>query len=269
MRRPLASTLEPNSIPDREPQRVLSAPQTRRSFLRRAAAFTALSGSGAGLSLHADCYGQDAKAAGGEGFTLPPLPYAYDALEPHIDSKTMQIHHNKHHQAYITNLNNALKTEPAWLKQPLEKILTSLDQLPEAIRTIVRNNAGGHANHSLFWIVMGPQAGGEPSGPLAEAINDSFGSFAKFKEQFSQAALKQFGSGWAWLYLDKAGKLQIKSAPNQDTPAMEGLTPILGLDVWEHAYYLKFQNLRADYIAAWWNVVNWKKVEELYSKAKA
>lgn len=199
-------------------------------------------------------------------FQLPALPYAFDALEPHIDARTMEIHHGKHHAAYTTNLNAALEgTE--WANKAIEEILAHLDALPEAKRTAVRNNGGGFANHNLFWEIMGPNAGGAPSGELAAAIDRAFGSFEKFKEEFSNAAKSRFGSGWAWLVVD-GGKLSVSSTPNQDTPLMEGKTPILGLDVWEHAYYLNYQNRRPDYVSAWWNVVNWSKVAELYAKAK-
>lgn len=199
-------------------------------------------------------------------FQLPALPYAFDALEPHIDARTMEIHHGKHHAAYTTNLNAALEgTE--WASKSIEEILTHLDALPEAKRTAVRNNGGGFANHNLFWEIMGPNAGGAPSGELAAAIDSAFGGFEKFKEEFSNAAKSRFGSGWAWLVVD-GGKLTVTSTPNQDTPLMEGKTPILGLDVWEHAYYLNYQNRRPDYVSAWWNVVNWSKVAELYAKAR-
>jgi Fe-Mn family superoxide dismutase len=190
----------------------------------------------------------------------PPLPYPYDALEPHIDTRTMQIHHDKHHQGYVNNLNAALEGHPDLQAKSVEELLSDLDALPESIRTAVRNNGGGHANHTLFWPSMSPDGGGEPSGPLAEAINASFGSFSAFKEQFSKAAATRFGSGWAWLCVDGGGGLQVLSTPNQDSPLSQGLTPILGLDVWEHAYYLNYQNRRPDYIAAFWNIVNWDEV---------
>ncbi|TVR23403.1 MAG: superoxide dismutase [Anaerolineaceae bacterium] len=199
-------------------------------------------------------------------FELPALPYAFDALEPHIDARTMEIHHGKHHGGYTTKLNAALEgTEFAG--KSIEEVLANLDKLPADKQTAVRNNGGGYANHNLFWQVMAPNAGGEPTGELAEAINAAFGSFADFKEQFSQAAAGRFGSGWAWLIVDGGG-LAITSTPNQDTPLMEGKTPILGLDVWEHAYYLNYQNRRPDYVAAFFNVVNWAKVAELYAAAK-
>jgi Fe-Mn family superoxide dismutase len=201
------------------------------------------------------------------GFTLPPLPYGYDALEPHIDMLTMQIHHDRHHQAYVTNLNTALKDSPALLKMPITDILKDLKQVPEPIRQAVINNGGGHANHSLFWVVMGPKAGGTPTGPLGQAIDTTFGSFDKFQTALADAGTKRFGSGWAWLVSDGQGKLSVISSANQDSPLSQGLTPLLGLDVWEHAYYLKYQNKRPDYIKAWWNVVNWKTVAEQHAKA--
>ena len=198
--------------------------------------------------------------------TLPPLPYAFDALEPHIDAQTMQIHHGKHHQAYVNNLNAALEKAPGFADKPLDAVLGDLASVPDAVRTAVRNNGGGHWNHSLFWVLMAPKAGGEPTGKLADAINSAFGSFAKFKEQFAAAGGSRFGSGWAWLLRD-GGKLTITSTPNQDNPLMDGKKAgdvLLGIDVWEHAYYLKYQNRRPDYIAAWWNVVNWPEVAKRF-----
>lgn len=192
--------------------------------------------------------------------TLPPLPYPTNALEPHIDAQTMEIHHGKHHQAYVTNLNAALEKAPELADKPLDALLRDLSAVPEAIRTAVRNNGGGHWNHSQFWKWMAPNAGGAPTGKLADAINSSFGDFEKFKEQFAAAGAGRFGSGWVWLNND-AGKLTITSTPNQDNPLMDGkAAPILGLDVWEHAYYLKYQNRRPDYMKAWWNTVNWSEV---------
>ena len=192
-------------------------------------------------------------------FTLPPLPYAFAALEPSIDAKTMEIHHDKHHAAYVNNLNAALEKAPELQSKSLDDLLQHLDSVPEAIRATVRNNGGGHWNHTMFWEIMAPNAGGEPTGKLADAIKSAFGDFNTFKAQFADAAAKRFGSGWAWL-VKGGGKLSITSTPNQDTPVMEGKHPILGVDVWEHAYYLKYQNKRPDYVAAWWNVVNWPEV---------
>ena len=191
--------------------------------------------------------------------TLPPLPYDYAALEPHIDARTMEIHHGKHHQAYVNNLNGALEKAPDLQGRSLDDLLRQIDQVPEGIRAAVRNNGGGHWNHTMFWQIMAPRAGGEPTGALGEAIKKSFGDFAKFKEQFAAAATGRFGSGWAWLVVD-GQTLKIESTANQDTPIMEGRRAVMGLDVWEHAYYLKYQNRRPDYIAAWWNVVNWPEV---------
>jgi Fe-Mn family superoxide dismutase len=196
-------------------------------------------------------------------FTLPALPYANDALEPHIDARTMEIHHTKHHQAYVNNLNAAIEKAPELASKSLDDLMRGINSVPEAVRTAVRNNGGGHWNHSLFWQLMGPGKGGEPTGKLADAIKSAFGDFSKFKEQFAAAGAGRFGSGWAWLVND-GGKLSITSTPNQDNPLMEGKTAILGLDVWEHAYYLKYQNRRPDYITAWWNVVNWDAVAERY-----
>lgn len=201
-------------------------------------------------------------------FILPPLPYAEDALEPNIDARTMSIHHDKHHAAYTNNLNAALEGHAELAGKSIEALLGDLAALPESIRTAVRNNGGGFANHSLFWEIMSPNGGGAPSGDLAAAIDNTFGSFAAFKEQFAKAAATRFGSGWAWLYVDSSGKLAVSSTPNQDTPLMDGNTPILGLDVWEHAYYLNYQNRRPDYITAWWNTVDWDAVADRYAAAK-
>ncbi len=199
-------------------------------------------------------------------FTLPGLPYAHNALEPHIDARTMEIHHGKHHNAYVTNLNKALESAPDLAGASIEELLANgCAAVPEGIRTAVRNNGGGHANHSLFWTLMAPNAGGEPVGNLAGAIASTFGSFAAFKEKFAAAAATRFGSGWAWLARDASGKLEVVSTPNQDTPLMEGKFPILGLDVWEHAYYLNYQNRRPDYVAAWWNVVDWAEAEKRFN----
>jgi Fe-Mn family superoxide dismutase len=199
-------------------------------------------------------------------YTLPALPYAPNALEPHIDAKTMEIHHGKHHQAYITNLNKAIEGTDLG-NQPIESLVAAIDKVPENIRTVVRNNGGGHANHSLFWTIMGPGAGGEPSGDLAAAITSQLGGFAKFKEELTKAATTRFGSGWGWLSVDRSKKLIVESTPNQDSPLMHGNTPILGIDVWEHAYYLNYQNRRPDYIGAFFNVINWKAVAERYAAA--
>ncbi|MDQ0088356.1 Fe-Mn family superoxide dismutase [Paenibacillus anaericanus] len=198
---------------------------------------------------------------------LPALPYANNALEPHIDEQTMTIHHDRHHNAYVTNLNAALESAPELQSKSLEDLIANLDSVPEAIRTAVRNNGGGHANHSLFWETIGPNGGGQPSGKLADAINNELGGFDKFKEDFAKAATTRFGSGWAFLAVDADGKLSVYSLPNQDSPIMEGKTPVLGLDVWEHAYYLKYQNKRPDYIAAFFNVINWSEVEKRYEAA--
>jgi Fe-Mn family superoxide dismutase len=199
-------------------------------------------------------------------FSLPPLPYPYDALEPYIDKLTMEIHHTKHHAGYVNNLNKALESAPELANKSLEELLANNCAIvPEKIRTAVRNHGGGHINHSLFWEIMGPKAGGEPRGKLAEAITHTFGSFEKFKEKFTEAALGRFGSGWAWLVLTPQKKLEVYSTANQDSPLMEGKIPILGLDVWEHAYYLKYQYRRADYVQAWWNVVNWAAVEKRFT----
>jgi Fe-Mn family superoxide dismutase len=193
--------------------------------------------------------------------SLPALPYSTDALEPHIDKMTMEIHHGKHHQAYVTNLNAALDKHPELHAKSVEDLLRSINTVPEDIRTAVRNNGGGHANHSMFWQVMGPNAGGAPSGKIADAINGSFGGFDKFKEELKKAGVGRFGSGWAWV-IDQGGKLAIESSPNQDSPLMEGKKVVFGVDVWEHAYYLKYQNRRPDYLDAWWNVVNWAEINK-------
>jgi len=208
------------------------------------------------------------EASTSEGpYTLPPLPYAYEALEPHIDAETMRIHHDKHHQAYISNANKLLADHPELAKMSPEELLSNLDKAPESIRMGLRNNVGGHLNHTMFWQMMRPNGGGKPSGELAAAIEKNFGSFEEFQAQFSDAAMKRFGSGWAWLVKD-GDKLAILSTPNQDSPVLDGKIPLLGIDVWEHAYYLKYQNRRADYVKAWWNVVNWSYVEQLFAKAQ-
>jgi Fe-Mn family superoxide dismutase len=203
-----------------------------------------------------------------KGFTLPKLPYAYDALEPSIDELTMKIHHDKHHAAYVAGLNAALKDHPKLLSSNISQILRNIDKLPEGVnKTAVINMGGGHSNHTIFWNIMGPKGGGEPSGALAKAIDNKFGSFSKFQDALSKAGITQFGSGWGWLYLDKDKKLQVKGFPNQNSPYMYGFIPIMGVDVWEHAYYLKYKNERPKYVAAWWKTVNWKNVAERYAKA--
>ncbi len=201
-------------------------------------------------------------------YPLPPLPYANNALEPHIDEMTMMIHHDRHHAAYVNNLNAAIEKYPELGNQSIEKLISDMNAIPEDIRTVVRNNGGGHANHSLFWETIGPNAGGEPTGALKAAIDAELGGFSAFKEAFTKAATTRFGSGWAWLSVNSAGKLVVSSTPNQDSPLMEGATPILGIDVWEHAYYLKYQNKRPDYIGAFFNVVNWAAVGKRYEAAK-
>lgn len=200
-------------------------------------------------------------------YTLPELPYAYDALEPHIDKETMNIHHTKHHNTYVTNVNNALEGHDELLNLPIDELVANLDKVPEDKRTAVRNNGGGHSNHSLFWTILSPNGGGKPTGEVAKAIDAKFGSYDAFKEEFAKAATTRFGSGWAWLVL-KDGEVEITSTPNQDSPYMDGNTPLLGLDVWEHAYYLNYQNRRPDYISAFWNVVNWDEVEKRYQDNK-
>ncbi|WP_342525421.1 superoxide dismutase [Chryseomicrobium sp. FSL W7-1435] len=200
-------------------------------------------------------------------FELPKLPYEYDALEPHIDKETMNIHHTKHHNTYITNVNNALEGHSDLSSKSVEELIANLDAVPEEIRTVVRNNGGGHANHSLFWEILSPNGGGQPTGALAEAIDSKFGSFDAFKEEFAKAATTRFGSGWAWLSVAN-GEVEVSSTPNQDSPIMEGKTPLLGLDVWEHAYYLNYQNRRPDYISSFWNVVNWDEVSKRFEAAK-
>jgi Fe-Mn family superoxide dismutase len=199
---------------------------------------------------------------------LPPLPYAPNALEPHIDARTMEIHHGKHHAAYVTNLNKALESAPDLQGKSVEDLIKDLNAVPENIRGAVRNNGGGHVNHTMFWQIMGPNAGGQPTGELAEAINAAFGGFDAFVEKVNAAGATRFGSGWAWLSLDSSGKLVVHSTANQDNPMMEGMKPVLGVDVWEHAYYLNYQNRRPDYLKAWWNVVNWDAVASRYAAAK-
>jgi Fe-Mn family superoxide dismutase len=202
-------------------------------------------------------------------FELPPLPYDYNALEPYIDTQTMQIHHDKHHQAYVTNLNNALQGQDQLASMSVDDLLRNINQVPDSIRTAVRNNAGGHSNHTMFWNIMKPNGGGQPTGDLASAIQQVFGSFDAFKAALNDAGTKRFGSGWAWLVLDSSGKLQVISTANQDSPLMDGLYPVMGNDVWEHAYYLKYQNRRPEYLNAWWNVVNWDEVARRYEQARS
>ncbi|WP_417637168.1 superoxide dismutase [Enterococcus faecalis] len=200
-------------------------------------------------------------------YTLPELPYAYDALEPYIDVETMHLHHDKHHNTYVTNLNAAIEKHPELGEKSVEDLISDMNAIPEDIRTAVRNNGGGHANHTFFWEIMAPNAGGQPTGAIKEAIDETFGSFDEMKVAFKTAATGRFGSGWAWLVVNN-GKLEITSTPNQDSPLMDGQTPVLGLDVWEHAYYLKYKNVRPDYIEAFWNVVNWDKVNEFFAATK-
>ncbi len=201
-------------------------------------------------------------------FELPPLPYDYNALEPHIDAQTMQLHHDKHHQAYVTNLNAALEGQSQLANLPIEELVKRVNDAPENIRTAVRNNGGQHANHSMFWQIMKPNGGGQPSGALADAINQAFGSFDAFKSQFNDAGAKRFGSGWVWLVLDPSGQLQVTSTPNGDNPLMDGNFPVMGNDVWEHAYYLKYQNRRPEYLNAWWNVVNWDEIGRRFERGR-
>jgi Fe-Mn family superoxide dismutase len=243
---------------------------TRREALKTLGAGATLLGLGS-LTSRALAAEPSAKAPGKppppQPFTLPPLAYAYDALEPHIDARTMELHHTKHHQAYIDNANRALAEFPVWQKKTAEDLLKNLGAVPEQIRLAVRNNVGGHANHSMFWRNLGPRSGGAPAGPLAAAIDQAFGSFDAFKTRLTDAAMKRFGSGWAWLCVQPGGALEVHSTANQDSPLGEGLAPVLGLDVWEHAYYLKYQNRRADYVDAFWNVVAWREVEANFAAA--
>lgn len=249
----------------------------RRDFLfllsasASAVTFGACAASGNNLSQEtAKSEGKTTIAQQNDGpFKLPPLPYDYNALEPHIDARTMQFHHDKHHAAYVNNLNAAVAKHANLKNMSAEAMLRNLNQVPEDIRTTVRNNGGGHVNHSMFWEIMSPNGGGAPTGPLATAIQQNFGSFEAFQQQFNDAGTKRFGSGWVWLVRTKDGKLAVTTTANQDSPFMEGQYPILGNDVWEHAYYLKYQNLRADYLKAWWNVVNWPEVNKRYQQATA
>jgi superoxide dismutase, Fe-Mn family len=206
-------------------------------------------------------------AATQTAYVLPPLPYPFDALEPYVDAKTMEIHHDKHHGAYVANLNKALEGQPDLIKLPVDELIAHLDRVPENIRTAVRNNGGGHSNHSMFWKIMKKGGGGEPKGALADAIKSAFGSFADFKSKLSAAAMGRFGSGWAWLQFQN-GKLTIESTPNQDSPIMSGNKPVMGIDIWEHAYYLKYQNRRAEYVEAWWNTLNWDDITNNFEAAK-
>jgi Fe-Mn family superoxide dismutase len=201
-------------------------------------------------------------------FEVPPLPYDYSALEPYIDTQTMQLHHDKHHAAYVNNLNAALEGQPQFASLPIDQLIRRINEVPENIRTAVRNNGGGHINHSMFWQIMKPNGGGAPTGSLAAAIQDAFGSFDEFKAKFKDAGVRRFGSGWAWLARDQSGKLQVTSTANQDSPLMDGLFPVMGNDVWEHAYYLKYQNRRPDYLDAWWNVVNWDEIGKRFEQAR-
>ncbi len=235
---------------------------SRREFVQTAAVV------GAAAVLVPGMLGEQlAQAQATDPFALPPLPYAYDALEPHIDKLTMEIHHDKHHAAYVNNFNKILEEHPELKKQTPEQIVRKIGTLPEALHTAIRNQGGGHVNHTLFWNIMGPKAGGDPGGEVAAAIISNFGDVAKFREEFNRAAGSRFGSGWAWLVVVD-NKLKVTSTGNQDSPLSFGRTPILGIDVWEHAYYLKYQNRRTDYIGAWWNVVNWDAVNKLYLAAK-
>jgi Fe-Mn family superoxide dismutase len=201
-------------------------------------------------------------------YEVPALPYAYNALEPHIDEATMRVHHDKHHGAYVTNVNNALADAPQLANLKIEDLLRRIAEVPEKIRTAVRNNGGGHANHSMFWTIMKPQGGGKPSGALAQAIDKKFGGFEAFQTAFNDAGLKRFGSGWAWLVVNKSGDLEVLSTANQDSPYLEGLYPVMGNDVWEHAYYLKYQNRRSEYLSAWWNTLNWEEIGKRFAAAK-
>jgi Fe-Mn family superoxide dismutase len=236
----------------------------RRTFLSGTAAALAASGAAAGLLSPGEAHAQ--AAASGKGYTLPKLPYAYDALEPYIDAQTMTIHHDKHHQAYLDKLNAALEGHADLAKMPAEDLIRKLDAIPAEIRTAVQNQGGGYVNHNFFWKIMGPGKGGQPTGQLAEAINGKFGGFPAFKEAFANAAGSRFGSGWAWLVKGDNG-LEIISTANQDSPLSLGKTPVIGVDVWEHAYYLKYQHKRADYVTAWWNVVNWDQAAENFAGA--
>jgi superoxide dismutase, Fe-Mn family len=247
----------------------------RRQFLRQAGVVVAGAACAPAL-LAAGSGEQGADQTNRKGdremaFTLPNLPYDYNALEPYIDEATMRVHHNGHHKAYVDNLNKALEKYPDWQNRSVEDILKDLSKVPQDIRTAVNNNGGGHSNHSIFWVIMAPNGkggGGEPSGDLANGIKNGFGDFAKFKAALTDAGMKRFGSGWAWLCLDQSGKLVVESFANQDSPYTKGYYPVMGVDVWEHAYYLKYQNKRGDYLTAWWNLVNWPEVANRFSKAQ-
>ncbi|MFM2061696.1 MAG: hypothetical protein RLZZ507_1366 [Cyanobacteriota bacterium] len=236
------------------------------SFNRRH--FLVLLGASAGALILDNYASAETSPPANTAIQLPPLPYAYDALEPHIDARTMEFHHGKHHAAYVNNLNKALDKYPKLKNKSVEALLKNLDNVPADIRTIVRNNGGGHVNHSMFWKIMKPNGGGEPTGEIATAINKTFGSFANFKKQFNEAGAGRFGSGWVWLVRNKNGKLEITTTANQDSPLMAGKYPIFGNDVWEHAYYLKYQNRRTDYLESWWNVVNWDEINQRFADAK-
>jgi Fe-Mn family superoxide dismutase len=237
--------------------------QNRRTFLGQSAATLAVAGAGASLLAPQGATAQSATSTGQH--KLPKLPYAFDALEPHIDARTMEIHYTKHHQGYVDKLNAALANHPDLAKLPAEELIRKLDAIPEDIRTAVQNNGGGHVNHTFFWQIMSPDGGGEPQGELAEAIKQKFNTVIAFKEAFANAAATRFGSGWAWLVKNGAGSLEVTSTANQDNPLSQGKTPIIGVDVWEHAYYLKYQNKRPDYVAAWWNTVNWDQAAKNYA----
>jgi superoxide dismutase, Fe-Mn family len=240
---------------------------TRRQAIKKTALFSATVATVSSLgNLHGQTTSPQIAANAGGPFSVPPLPYAFDALEPHIDAMTMGIHHDKHHAAYVNNLNKAIVEFPELKKKSVEELVRDLDSIPEKIRTAVRNNGGGHLNHSLFWQMVKKSGGGEPKGELARAIDKTFGGFDKFKEKFTEAATKQFGSGWAWLSLTKNKELVVEGTPNQDSPLSTGKTPLLGIDVWEHAYYLKYQNKRPDYINAFYNVINWDFVAARFAK---
>jgi len=241
-------------------------PLTRRNFLILLGATTGTAAFGT-LPIAAVPRFQDSQNQSEPAFKLPPLPYDYKALEPHIDAATMRFHHDKHHGAYVKNLNEAVNKHPELKSKSAKELISDLNSVPEDIRTTVRNNGGGHVNHSMFWEIMSPNGGGSPKGAIATAIKETFGSFDNFKQLFNEAGNKRFGSGWVWLIRTREGKLQVTSTANQDSPLMEGNYPIMGNDVWEHAYYLKYQNRRADYLAAWWNVVNWQEVNKRFEQA--